>query len=124
MTEHTPIPEVPEFRYDSPRDQALHLMVAQLWGEKHSGDPQSEQGLFGHISNYPQDAPALEDAFGPDLTRLGCNVADVTGHFIVIVDEDFHVTVEEFNTRHDAHRAYSERDGEYLIWLSQQRSQA
>jgi hypothetical protein len=123
MSEHAPTPEEPslEFTYGNCRDEALHLLVASQWDEQTSGDPACDTGLFAHITNNIADADVLQAAWGKELAQIGTTVADITGHFIVIVDRNLHVTVQEYHSRDEAYRAYIERDEIYLIWRSQQR---
>jgi hypothetical protein len=108
MGEHALTPEERPlaFTYDSSRDEALHLLVASLWDEQTAGDPLVTRPFRPYQRQHRRRrlAPSL---VGQRARAYRNDVADIAGHFIIIVDRNLHVTVEEYNSRDEADRAIS-----------------
>jgi hypothetical protein len=108
MGEHALTPEERPlaFTYNSSRDEALHLLVASLWDEQTAGDPACDTA-FSPVSATTSPTQTCFSLVGQRARAYRNDVADIAGHFIIIVDRNLHVTVEEYNSRDEADRAIS-----------------
>lgn len=87
-----------EYIYESPRDQVLHSMATQGWGNETDGSEDSSIGLFTRISNTVPELFEIRQAFDDDIRQARIAAEELLGHFIVRVDTDPQVEVVKYPT--------------------------
>jgi hypothetical protein len=101
-------------KYNSARDELLHRMTAEMWGNQSSGDVAAPTGAFSLITISDTEKAECAAAFADDLTEL--SVPMPTGAFLVREDSQGFVTVDEHPTETAATVAYRELERTYAAW--------
>lgn len=118
MERQQPTNEYTKGKYDSLRDQCLHLMTLEAWGNTSSGDVQSPQGFFTRICISEAELFEVVQAFKEQLEAAGLTDPEsLIGNYIVRESNDGFVTVDVHDTEDDAVLAYEALSQAYDEWL-------
>lgn len=82
-------------KFDSPRDEVLHLLTVEGWANESDGDVQSPTGWFARISNSSAELNEIRDAFKSEVWR-SFDWASILGHWMVVEGSDGVVHVGEY----------------------------
>lgn len=114
-------------KYDSAACEVIAILasVGEGYGSAESGDVESPAGFFAAVTldsycdldfadhtNYP-----LGDDAGETARKYGVTAEDVTGHHLVITNDQGFVSVLTYDTREERDAAYAAQDAVYAAWL-------
>lgn len=105
-----------DYRYEHPRDEALHIMTTNGWANATGGSPLAPTGLYARMTNEAADLPELRGAFDSTFKMLGVEPQDVLGNFIVVEDNEQAVHVVAFQSHRIMLAAYEELRLTYEAW--------
>lgn len=105
------------FRYESARDEALHLIATEGWANQSGGDVAAPTGHFAAITNTPEHLTELRGAFEAMFNQLGLDPSSVLGHFIVVEDQNHAVHVVEYAVISRMLTAFEDLRHVYQAWL-------
>lgn len=94
-------------KFDSPRDERLHYLTLEGWGNQSDGNVECPVGWFCLITIDNTELPEIKDAFRDNPYLQGDDVwAELIGNFIVRENNQGFVTVESYDAVSDAKANY------------------
>lgn len=112
-----PSPETRKGKYNSVRDELLHLMTSEAWGTDSDGSTDSPYGWFALCSNQPEELHEIRQAFEDVHPAFGGDLSSIVGSFVLVEDEQGFVTVRQVETEEEARAAFQALREAYAGWL-------
>lgn len=100
-------------KYSSTRDAYLDELALMGWADATDGDVDSPTGWFALFLNDESAQESIAQSF-PAATVI---IDDLLGYFLLEVNEDGFVNVEEFDTPEEAREEYDWLRGVYAAWV-------
>jgi hypothetical protein len=117
MSEQPPIHEPRKGKYNSARDEALHIMAVQGWANDSAGDVESTTGFFSKISIDDAELPEITEAFEQELIEAGVtDTRTLIGHFMVLEDNYGNVNVDTYTEQWKLDQDFESYKNEWIIW--------